>query len=70
VYSFDICGFEEAVLHFEVCDEAVGKDLFICFSSLPVSCIREGLRVCELFDENCTAIPGSTLLIRTCTEEI
>ena len=40
-----------AVINFEICDEDITQTEFIAYYSLPVSCLRAGIRQCPLFDK-------------------
>ena len=50
--TFKITNPEVAILTIEVFDSDLTKSEFIAFSSAPVSCIRQGLRCCQLTDAN------------------
>jgi hypothetical protein len=52
IKTFTITQPETAVISFEVMDEDVTTNEFVAFCSLSVSCIRSGLRTCELYDES------------------
>jgi Ca2+-binding EF-hand superfamily protein len=51
VLVFDITEPDIAILNFEIMDEDITSSEFIAFTSMPVSCMRPGLRTCQLFDE-------------------
>jgi len=50
VFSFDVTNPDIAMLLFTVMDEDVGSQEFIAFGSLPVTCIRPGIRLVNLHD--------------------
>ena len=50
--TFKITNPEVAILTIEVFDSDLTTSEFIAFSSAPVSCIRQGLRCCQLTDAN------------------
>ena len=52
VFAFNIRNPDVAVLNFAVWDEDVGSHDFVGFTSLPVSCMRAGVRSVALFDQN------------------
>lgn len=83
VFTFNVCNSEIAVLNFEILHESADdyfdengnncgkKRQLIAFSSLPVRCMREGLRLCKLYDQDgCRGegLVASTLLVRTLIE--
>jgi len=52
VFAFNIRNPDVAVLNLVVWDEDMGSSDFVGFSSLPVSCMRAGVRTVALFDQN------------------
>lgn len=52
VFAFNIRNPDIAVLNFVVWDEDIGSSDFVGFSSLPVSCMRAGVRSMAMFDQN------------------
>ncbi len=52
VFAFNIRNPDIAVLNFVVWDEDIGSSDFVGFSSLPVSCMRAGVRSMALFDQS------------------
>lgn len=52
VFSFEVQNPDVAILSFKVWDEDTVVDDFIGYSSLPVSCLRTGLRTVGVFDIN------------------
>jgi len=80
VVTFNVSNSEIAVLNFEILHESSDdyidengincgkKRQLVAFSSLPVRCMREGLRLCKLYDEAGNRGDGliaSALLVRT-----
>lgn len=52
MFTFDIKNPDVAVLTLQVFDEDMASSEFIGYSSLPVSCIRTGIRTMGLCDRN------------------
>ena len=80
VFTFNVSNSEIAVLNFEILHESSDdyidengincgkKRQLVAFSSLPVRCMREGLRLCKLYDEagnRGDGLAASMLLVRT-----
>lgn len=83
VFNFNVGNSEIAVLNFEILHESSEdyidengvncgkKQQLVAFYSLPVRCVREGLRLCKLYDaagNRGDNLVASTLLVRTLVE--
>jgi hypothetical protein len=73
VFVFHVTRPEVAILNFEVIDEDITRGEFIAFTSVPVTCIRTGIRNCQLYNERGRAedeFVFASLTVRTCIEPL
>ena len=53
-FEFEIHSPDVAMIHFRIIDEDIGTNDKLCSSAIPVTCLRQGYRNVQLYDQNNT----------------
>jgi phosphatidylinositol phospholipase C delta len=53
-FEFEIHSPDVALIHFRIVDEDIGSDDKLCSSAIPITCLRQGYRNVQLYDQNNT----------------